>query len=222
MARYTPVKIATQDLAALAFAAFRKNNDQVHKDTSFFDKEKDAVIAVTPNKVLMLDCNLTITDQDRADAAQAIELLTQDLVMRILKNQTVSDFQNTMSNLIKGAECTMKDAGLMAFLPSLAGQIRARQQRDEEIAGLSQISEYLGKNGEKIKFSLTVMTSRWSDQFNCWSVNGKDDRGNLISFFTSKQDCTQNGVYTAKIKRTEQSRYHNGAKVTTVNFVKSL
>jgi len=170
----------------------------------------------------MLDCNLTITDQDRADAAQAIELLTQDLVMRILKNQTVSDFQNTMSNLIKGAECTMKDAGLMAFLPSLAGQIRARQQRDEEIAGLSQISEYLGKNGEKIKFSLTVMTSRWSDQFNCWSVNGKDDRGNLISFFTSKQDCTQNGVYTAKIKRTEQSRYHNGAKVTTVNFVKSL
>lgn len=222
MARYTPVKIATLDLAALAFAAFRKNENNVFKDTSFFDKEKDALVAVTPNKVLMREGNLTVTDADRVDAAEAIEVLKQNLVMRILKNQTVGDFQNTMSNLVKGEECTMTDAGLMAFLPSMAGQIRAKQQRDEEIAGLSQISEYLGQVGDKIKFSLTVMTSRWSDQFNCWSVNGKDDRGNLISFFTSKQDCTQNGVYLARIKRTEQSRFHNGAKVTTVNFVKPL
>ena len=222
MARYTPVKIATQDLAALAFAAFRKNEGRVFKDATFFDKEKDALITVTPNKVLMRDGNLTVTDADRADAAAAIEVLTQDRTMRILKNQPVANFQNTLTNLVVGAESTMSDAGLMAFLPNMANQIKSKQQRDEEIAGLSQISEYLGKVGDKIKFSLTVMTSRWSDQFNCWLVNGKDDRGNLIGFFTSKQDCTQNGVYTAKIKRTEQSRFHNGAKVTTVNFVKPL
>ena len=222
MARYTPVKITTLDLAALAFAAFRKNDGHVFKDTSFYDKVQDTMIAVTPNKVLMREGNLSVTDQDRADAAAAIEVLTQDRTMRILKNQTVGDFQNTLTNLIIGADCTMSDAGLMAFLPSMAGSIRAKQQRDEEIAGLSQVSEYLGKVGDKIQFNLTVMTSRWSDQFNCWSVNGKDDKGNLISFFTSKQVCTQNGQYTAKVKRAETSRYHNGAKVTTVNFVKPL
>ena len=142
--------------------------------------------------------------------------------MRILKNQTVNDFQNSIANLLVGEQSTMSDAGLMAFLPSMAGSIRTKQQREEEIAGLSQISKYLGAVGDKISFSLTVMTSRWSDQFNCWLVNGKDDKGNLVSYFTSKQDCTQNGVYTAKVKRTEQSRYHNGAKVTTVNFVKPV
>lgn len=222
MARYTPVKIATLDLAALSFAAFRKNDGHVYKDTSFFDKVQDTMIAVIPNKVLMREGNLQVTDQDRADAAEAIEVLTQDRTMRILKNQTVGDFQNTLTNLIIGADCTMSDAGLMAFLPSMAGSIRTKQQREEEIAGLSQISEYLGKVGDKVQFNMTVMTSRWSDQFNCWSVNAKDDKGNLISFFTSKQVCTQNGVYTAKIKRVEPSRYHNGAKVTTVNFVKPL
>ncbi len=222
MARYTPVKIATLDLAALAFAAFRSNNEQVYKDTSFFDKEKDTLVSVIPNKVLMREGNLTVTDQDRADAAAAIDLITQDRTMRILKNQTVGDFQNSIANLLVGAQSTMSDAGLMAFLPSMAGSVRAKHQREEEIAGLSQISEYLGNIGDKIKFSLTVMTSRWSDQFNCWLVNGKDDKGNLISYFTSKQDCTQNGIYNAKVKRTEQSRYHNGAKVTTVNFVKPV
>ena len=222
MARYTPVKVNTQELAALAFAAFRMNNGHVYKDANFYDKEKDAVIAVTPNKMLMRDSNLQVTEQDREQARAAIDVLTKDRTVRILKGQPIADFQNTLTNLVLQPEATMSDAGLMAFLPNMSNQIVARQAREEEIAGLSQVSEYLGKVGDKVQFTLTVMTSRWSDQFNCWLVNGKDANGNLIGFFTTKQDCTKNGTYTAKIKRIEQSRYHNGAKVTTVNFVKPL
>lgn len=219
MARYTPVKIATLDLAALAFAAFRKNNNQVFKDTSFYDKERDTIVSVVPNKALMREGNLMVNDQDRADAVAAFEILSQDRTLRVLKNQPITEFQNILTNLIVGTEVSMSDAGLMAFLPNMANQIKARQQREEEIAGLSYTSEFLGKIGDKVKFTLSVMTSRWSDQFNCWAVNGKDENGNLVTFFTSKQICTKDGVYTGKIKRTEQSRFHNNAKVTTLNFV---
>jgi hypothetical protein len=220
MARYTPVKVSVQELAALAFAAVRFNNGQTHKEDRVYDKQSDSVISVVPNKALMREGKLQVTDQDRADAQAAIDTLTQDRTLRILKNLKVADFQNTLTNLIVGTDATMSDAGLMAFLPSMADQIRQRQQREEEISVLAYTSEYLGREGDKVTFTLTVMTSHWAQQFNCWTVSGKDEKGNLIHFFTSKEECTRDGTYTAKIKRTEQSRYQNGAKVTSLNFVK--
>jgi hypothetical protein len=221
MARYVAKKLAMIDLAALSFAAFHRNNETVFKDTSFFDKETDSVIQVVPNKVLMRDGTLQVLQEDKVEAQAAIELLSQDRTMRILKNKPIADFQNTLTNLVMQEECTMSDAGLMAFLPAMVRQIQARQVREEEIATLSVSSEYIGKIGEKVKITLSIMTVRFVQQFNCWSVTGKDSNGNLISFLTSKEECTRDGVYTAKVKRTEPCRYNNGAKVTTLNFVKS-
>lgn len=222
MVSKSQTKIATKELAALAFAAYRKQNNQVFKDSSFYDKVQDAVITVTPNKILMRSGELAVTEQDRTDAVEAIEVLTQDRTMRILKNLSLPEFQNTMTNLVVQTECTQIDAGLMAFLPTMIQQIRSRQSRDEELTVLSQTSEYLGKVGDKITAVLTVISSRWSQQFNCWSVTAKDATGNLVGYFTSKEDCTKSGAFTAKIKRTETSNYHNGAKVTTLNFVKPI
>ena len=220
MARYTPVKISTLDLAALAFAAVRTNAGQTYKDDRFYDKAKDTVISVVPNKALMREGKLQVTDEDRAQAQAAMETLTQDRTMRILKGLKVPDFQNTLTNLVVESEATMSDAGLMAFLPTMSAQILQRQQKDEEVAILANTSEYLGRVGDKVTFTLTVMSSRWAQQFNCWTVSGKDEKGNLVHFFTSKEECTQNGTYSAKVKRTEESRYQNGAKVTSLNFVK--
>lgn len=220
MARYTPIKISTVDLAARAFAAFRKNQSNVHKDTSFFDKAADAIVAVVPNKQLMREGNLEVTEQDRADAQAAMDMLGQDRMMRILKGNKVPDFQNTLTNLVTQTECTMNDAGLMAYLPSMAQQLVQRQVREQEMAELAHVSQYLGRVGEKVTVALTVMNSRFLQQFACWSVNAKDDKGNLVAFLTAKEECTRSGRYSGKIKRTETSKYHNGAQVTTLNFVK--
>ena len=115
MARYTPVKISTVELAALAFAAYRKNQSNVYKDSSFFDKEKDSLVTVVPNKQLMREGNLEVTEQDRSDALAAMETLSQDRMMRILKGLMVPDFQNTLTNLLTQTESTMSDAGLWHF-----------------------------------------------------------------------------------------------------------
>lgn len=220
MARYTPVKISTVELAALAFAAYRKNQSNVYKDTSFFDKEKDSLVTVVPNKQLIREGQLEVTEEDRADAQTAMDTLSQDRMMRILKGLAVPDFQNTLTNLLTQTECTMNDAGLMAFLPSMAAQLIQRQAREQEVAELAQASQYLGRVGEKVVVELTVMNSRFLQQFNCWSVNAKDDKGNLVAYLTAKENCTRSARYSGKVKRTETSKYHNGAQVTTLNFVK--
>lgn len=220
MARYTPVKVQTLELAAMAFAAYRHNKNVVHKDSSYFDKTADTLVTVTPNKNLIREGNLAVTEQDRIDAQEAMDLLSQDRMMRILKNLKVADFQNTLINLTIQTECTISDAGLMAFLPAMSEQVRQRQTREQEVAELSQSSEFLGKVGDKITVNVTVMTSRFVQQYGCWSVNAKDEKGNLISYLTAKEECTRDGRYSAKVKRTENSNYHNGARVTTLNFVK--
>jgi len=220
MARFAPAKVAVNQLAALAFAAARINNGKVYKSDSFWNEETKSFVSVTPNKILMRDATIDVTDQDRALAAEAIDLLTKDRVVRILKNAKVPDFQNTLTNLVTQEQATMSDAGLMAFLPSMVDQIQHRQKQEEEMAATAAVSQYLGAEGDKVTFTLSVINSRWVERFACWAVTGTDSQGNLISFFTNNNKCTVNGNYTAKIKRTEESKYHSGAKVTTVNFVK--
>jgi hypothetical protein len=66
------------------------------------------------------------------------------------------------------------------------------------------------------------MESRYLQQFNCYSVTGYDENRNLVNFLTSKPDCTESAKYSGKIKKTEESQWHGGARVTNLNFVKKL
>jgi hypothetical protein len=44
----------------------------------------------------------------------------------------------------------------------------------------------------------------------------------MVSFLTAHQSLAQSGRISGKVKRVEQSPYHNGAKVTQLNFVKAI
>ena len=222
MTKTAPVKISTADLAALAYAAFRSNKDKVHNESSVFDRELDSLVAVTPNKSLMREGKLVVTDADRANAQDAINFVQQDVVVRMLKGTRVQEFHANLNKLIAQENCTLQDAGLMAYLPTVVEQIKTRQVREQEIAELSYTSQYLGRVGDKVTVNMTVISTRFITQFGFWAVDGKDDNGNLVSFLSGKEECTVSGCYSGKIKKTEPSSYHNGACVTSLNFVKKL
>lgn len=213
-------KLPTLELAALAFAAYRKNANLVHNQSQVFDKVLDMLVPVTPNKTLMQSSDLQVVEQDKVDAQAAIDLLSQERMIKILKGARVPDFQNTLTDLTMQPNCMMRDSGLMAYLPSMAEQVRQRQEREQAVAELALCSEYLGKVGDKITVTIEVLKSHYVSKYNCWSVSAKDEQGNLISYLTGKEECTKSGRYSGKIKRTETSSYHNGARVTTLNFVK--
>jgi hypothetical protein len=44
----------------------------------------------------------------------------------------------------------------------------------------------------------------------------------MVNFLTAHKDLAVSGRISGKIKRTEESRFHNGAKVTQLNFVKAI
>lgn len=224
MPKYVPVKVSTLELAALAFAAQRVNG-VLHKDSRIFDTEKQELIEVTPNKVLMRDSVtgikiLSVTEQDRADAETAIQALQQDMTMSMLKGRKVSDFVSNFISAIGQDEASERDCGLFAFLPNMYGQLKARQQKEETVVGLAYSSKAIGNVGDRVTVNLTVISARYLSSYNCWSVFGHDQNGNCVSFLTGKQDCSVSGTYAGKIKRVGNDTYHNGAMVTQLNFVK--
>ena len=226
MARNKPVSVSVKELAALAFAAQRVNGTLL-RDSTRWNESTQTLENVTPNKTLIRDTvkgdiKLVVTDQDRVSAQEAIDAITQDCTMQILKGRRVGDFMQSMAALLEKETDTDASAGIMAFLPQMHEQLKQRQEREEKVQGIAYTSEYLGKVGDKVIVEITVLTTRFLQQYNCYSVTGHDAHGNMVNFLTGKQDCTVNGRYQGKIKRTEQSQYQNNAKVTQLNFVKLL
>jgi hypothetical protein len=227
MARGKSVSVSVKELAALSFAAQRYNGGLI-KDSTRWNEDTQTLENIIPNKTLIRDTVkgdptwLVVTDEDRAQAEIAIDVITQDFTMQVLKGRKVSDFVQSLAALLQEDMSTGDRAGIVAFLPQMYEQLKQRQDREEKLQEFAYTSEYLGQVGAKVTAELTVLTTKYLQQYNCYSVTGHDAQGNMVNFLTGKQDCTVSGRYTGKIKRIEQSPYHNNAKVTQLNFVKLL
>lgn len=223
-------KIESRELVALAFAAQRMNGG-LHRDNRYFDPEKDAFVEVVPNKTLMFNSfafepgsnpELVPTDEDRTQADAAISAIQGDVLVKKLSDRRVSDFLVNLSEAISQPTCTQRDCGLVAFVPKTYAGMLERQEKDEAKIGLASTSQYLGRVGEKIQLDFALIDSKYLQQYNCYSVTGHDGNGNMVSFLTAHQGLAQSGRISGKVKRTEISQYHNGAKVTQLNFVKAI
>lgn len=229
--RFKTYSIATQELAALAFAAQRVNGT-LHKDPSYFDAVTDAVIEVTPNKVLMRDSfaiepgvapKLVVTDEDRTRAEAAISAIQQDVMIKQISGARVNDFIHSMVTLFEQETCTQRDCGMMAFLPRTHESLVKVEAVKETVRDFSASSKFLGTStGAKILVNFEMISNRYLQQFNCYSVFGHDGKGNLVQFLTAHQHLVKSGSISGKIKRLENSRYHHGAEVTELNFVKEV
>ena len=152
----------------------------------------------------------------------AISAIQGDVIIRRLSDRRVSDFVHSLSEALSKDKLTQRDCGLVAFVPQTYASMLDRQEKQETTLMMSSTSKYLGKIGEKIQLDFTMMDSRYLQQYNCYSVNGHDEKGNLVNFLTAHQHLCKSGRISGKVKRTEESRFHNGAKVTQLNFVKAI
>jgi hypothetical protein len=225
MARYVPKPVAVKELLAAAFFAQRTLGG-MNKNSEVWDETAQTLTKVVTNKDLILQCLEgkalpTQADCDLADTAKDAILLSNTL--RLLKGGAPAvNFQASVLALLEKDMDTFSAAGLVAYVPNMYEQLKAREAKQETIAELAVTSEYLGKPGDKVTFVLTVMEKRYLQQFNCFSVTGTDANNNIVSFLTAKEDCTVSGKYSGKVKSAQESKYHGNARVTSLNFVKKL
>ena len=219
-------KIAPRKLTALAFAAMRANGI-LHKTEVFFDPESGDTVRVVPNKVLMRnsidkDPALTPTQEDYKLADAAIADISQEHMVAQLSGRKISPFFETMAVSLQMEYLTERDCGMIAFVPDSYQRLLAQQVKKETLIPMQASSEYLGKVGQKVSFDFVMLDKRYLSQYNCWSISGHDGNGNLVNFLSAHESLGASQRIQGKVKRTEQSKYHNGACVTQLNYVKAI
>lgn len=230
MARYQPKSLPTRELAALAFAAFRTNNNEIVKTEQAFDEASGGFIPVVSNKQYIKNTIaqatdrpvLAVTEADYTAADEAITVVQGDATMKILLGRNMSDFAKNLVELIGKETVSEYDAGLMAYLPMSAQRVRESQDRQEKVATIAFGSKHLGAVGSKIAVDFTVIESRFLQAYNCWSVFGSDTDGNCVRYTTSKKELTESGRIQGKIRELIEDSYRNGAQVTVMNYVKRV
>ena len=233
-----------QDVMALAVMAQRINNDYLTHDESvagvYGDLTAPPAVKRYSNKNLMrfgMGYNLPnkLTDEDgnplygtqnvadEEDLEQAQEIISyyQGLMLKALSSQ-VNSFEEKVLHIVQENAVSLKDFGILASLIKSYTRSVAREEVELEQRALSADSQHIGAIGDTVEMNLTIMRMNYIQKLDCHVVNGKDKKGNLVVFFTSKdlmfKDIPQVNI-RARIKRQQVSSYHSG-KETVLNYVK--
>ena len=233
-----------QDVMALAVMAQRINNDYLTHDESvagvYGDLTAPPAVKRYSNKNLMrfgMGYNLPnkLTDEDgnplygtqnvadEEDLEQAQEIISyyQGLMLKALSSQ-VNSFEEKVLHIVQENAVSLKDFGILASLIKSYTRSVAREEVELEQRSLSVDSQHIGAIGDTVEVDLNIMRMNYIQKLDCHVVNGKDEKGNLVVFFTSKElmfkDIPQVNI-RARIKRQQVSSYHGG-KETVLNYVK--
>lgn len=219
-------ELQTLDALALAFAAQRANGTH-HKVQYYWNPTTQKQETVVPNKQLMLDHVtgaklLAVTDQDRIRAADAREFLTDYHVMATLQETHMSPWMQALIAEAKTSVTRFNKLRLLSFVPEVVSKLAASKAKQETVQQLTYTSQHIGRIGERFEFAVSVIDKRTVVKLGCYFVFGYTPDKNCVGFFTSKNDCTVNGVYTGKVKRHTIDSYRNDVKVTEFNYVKPV
>ena len=226
----TPVpEYPTLDLVAAGIMAYHANDDKIERadlnagggqweGDEWFPNSAPIVSNKTLATKIIRDN--AVTDDARAEAAEMVQALQTDMTFKLLTGKTVSPFVKDMVGTFDNETSTEFKLGLLIYVPNTYAGLKAAEKRLEEEVAERYTSKAIGSVGQKVTVNFTLISKRWIDKFACFSAFGKDDAGNLISFFTGHEDRCVTGKLTGKVKFAGQDKYHGNAIVSNLNFVK--
>jgi hypothetical protein len=77
------------------------------------------------------------------------------------------------------------DLSIIAALPDCAERDQRRQSDEDERRRAAATSQLVGRPGDRITGEFEIVTSVWSQRWNCWTVNAISN-GNLFFMFLNK------------------------------------
>lgn len=214
-------KYTVQDALGAAIQAYNTNQRVVERD---FSRDANGNIQITPNRVLMLNYleQETVNTECVSQVEELISYLQQVAIIQSLTKGRTQNFLDSINELLLKDAVTSTDFGLLAWAPKLFSDYHKADEVKERWSGYEFTSRFVGKVGDTISINFTMIDSKYIKDFNSYSVFGHDDHHNLVFFFTKDPEkvcCT--GIVKGRVKSHRNSKYHNNAKVTTLNYVKA-
>jgi hypothetical protein len=237
MALQTPVvqlkTVKLTEALAVAYAAYRINNNQYLKDTRRYSEEGNK--AVFDNKSLVnyywqkklgtygaeyLPSDFEMFEPTEADYASVQEALKWMKRYVMLGLGELDGFKADMVKELSQDEVAVKSMGRIAFAPEFIA-------RDQHETGLTKTirveyrdSKHIEPVGEKVEAVIEVLDKRYSNQWESYNYTCVTTDGNLVSFMNKFEHAVGDRKrIKAKVKSHTKNKLFS-ADETRLNYVK--
>lgn len=166
----------------------------------------------------------TVSEEQKLRAKTIQDYFKETLVAKKLMN-TMNNFETSVMGAI-GTEQT--DGFGLSVIASLPNSYRVAKQRaalDEWYDKYRDISEFVGKIGERRRFAVFVRDVKFIAKFGIHLVTCLDTDDNIVKFFYNKEPDiaglleNKNVILTGKVKTHDVSKFSN-CKETVLNYIK--
>lgn len=185
------------------------NSSREHADTLYIEK-----------------MDLSATQNDENIAKEICDYL-EGLSIKALTGE-LQGYEKSLYNLYEESDkVSSYDFGLIASIP--ASHIRNSNQEKIELDIIKTCSNsnWLADKGTKVKTKVEVLNHIFSRNYNAHIYTCRTPENNLVCFWSQK-DTKEIGspgdtiTITGKVKRQAISRFYDGVKETSLNYVKRV
>lgn len=164
---------------------------------------------------------LEISNESIEKAKEIRNYLPKKLVFLALIGQQKSSYEfiNEMTEYVQHDQIARSRLGLIIWAPKVYEDFLKDDAYRENLAHCTG-SKFVGEMGKKITTKITIIRKRLINNYDSWIVTGHDEQYNLIEFWTKSPDFPDVAVVSGRVKKQQSSVFHNGIRVTTLNYVK--
>lgn len=155
-----------------------------------------------------------------AQAEKLIEEVQQNLTMKILRGQYLTEFVRKIAEVTKDPNAKIsRDFNLLQYLPSVAQGLN----KENQLVQASADSQYQGEWGKPITRTVKVLRCKYVAAYNFFTALLIDEQGNVYSY-SPKAELEEGKTITikGKVKAHKQDKYNNNCATTYLNYVKVL
>lgn len=210
---------SAKNVLANAIYAFEINEKRIVKDSYVSDPDTGA--KVMANRIIMLEKN-PITDDHLAQADELTQYLQQAQMMQMLTKGHAEKFLTSIIDTLSKETCKPSDYGIIAWAPKLAMDLQRRDAVKQKSQEFEPHSKFMGKVGDKVDLTLTVIDYTYLPKVECFAVNAHDDNDNLFFYWAKTEDRVISGKVKARIKAHNIDERRGRAKVNVINYIKAV
>lgn len=213
----------TQDVLAIAFAAYRKNKGYIKDSYRFTENDplfsnKDIVKYQLCPEYRPGDFQVLHTTEEDYEAVDVALKHFRRYSMELL-GTGLTDFQKTIFEKVSLDETEYRSLGVLAYVPELVEREVRENTLKKKLRVEYRDSSYLGEEGESVEGVCLILDSYYSSHYEKYSYTA-DYIGNIITFWNKFEiPVGERRKFKARIK--EQTKHRLFAvNATVLNYVK--
>jgi hypothetical protein len=153
-----------------------------------------------------------------SQAQTVIAEIQQNITLKILRGQQISDFtQKILELIVDPAKKINRDWNVIAYVPQVHQDLVKQARVIQETAG----SEFQGRIGATLELTARVLSCRYVASYGFYTTLLIDDAGNVYNFSPkNSQDEGKVLKIRGKVKAHKPDTYNNNTPTTYLNYVK--